>query len=559
MMVGVTDLGIAGIGDATLIASGGSALVYMAETDDGRPVAVKVLRGMHGSEVTRRFRRERAASALLQEHPAIIEVYEDGLTTAGEPYLVMPLHGGSLQDELEEKGRCAVREAVDDVVAAARAVDYAHQRGVLHRDIKPGNLLRTLDGSIVVTDFGIARVRDAGITSATVGATTPLYAAPELLAENEASVQSEVYALGATTYALLAGRAAFADSENIWSTMTRIREEAPAEIDDVPAPIMRVVMQAMSKHPTERPAGAGLYASYLQAAVDADVDWEPPRPLPSTDPLPAPAPPLVPVVRSQAPLARSEYETVPLVAGPPTLAFDIPLDPPDEPPETLPDEPDEDRPSSPLLTTVASIAAIALIGALAWWGINSLLGDDTSSDTAREAPVDSSLPPPDNDLPDETPPPTVPPEPEPDPTPTTRLVSFTGDHFTAFLPAGWAVVSQDVDVGYGFRSRFIADDMYLNVDTTPDFAEAGATDIATSARDIAASISSASPVQTEEVDGLTLHSFTFVNNQGIESIDIFFEVDGDGYAIVAGSITDPATAFSIARQVALSVRGTPPV
>ena len=87
---------------------------------------------------------------------------------------------------------------------------------MLHRDLKPGNLLRGDDGSIVVTDFGIARVVDAGITSATIGATTPLYAAPELLEENEASEQSDVYALGAMLYALLAGAPAFSDSANIW-------------------------------------------------------------------------------------------------------------------------------------------------------------------------------------------------------------------------------------------------------------------------------------------------------------------------------------------------------
>ena len=80
-----------------------------------------------------------------------------------------------------------------------------------------------------------------------------------------------------------------------------------------------------------------------------------------------------------------------------------------------------------------------------------------------------------------------------------------------------------------------------------------------SARDVADGIASASAVRSEEVDGLMLHSFTFRNNQGVDSIDIFFEVDGDGYAIVAGSNSDPIGAFAVARQVALTVRGTPPL
>lgn len=539
-MVVMADLGIAGIGDATLIASGGSALVYGALTDEGEAVAVKVLRGMRGSEVARRFKREHTAAERLQEHPNIIDIYGGGVTGSGEPYLVLPLFaGGSLQDELDESGPFPLGRAVSDVMTAGHAIEFAHTRGVLHRDIKPGNLLRTTEGSVVVTDFGIARVKDAGITSATIGATTPLYAAPELLAENEASVQSEVYALGALLYALLAGKPAFSDSPNIWATMNRIRVETAPWIEGVPAPIMRVIDQAMAKDPRARPASSGLFGAYLTEALDADVDWTPPKTAPTTEPLPAPGPAFIPVVPSSAspPLPRSGQ-------APPIPGFDRPLEPVGH----------EPRQPSGALRAGAALAAVVLVAALGWWGVDRILGERTANtDTAGRGPIDSSLPQrePSSTQPEVTP--------EPTPTPTTRLVSFTGDHFTAYLPEGWSVLSRDVDVGYGYRSRFVADDMYLTVDTTPDYLESGGEEIEMSARDVADGIASASAVRSEEVDGLMLHSFTFRNNQGVDSIDIFFEVDGDGYAIVAGSNSDPIGAFAVARQVALTVRGTPPL
>ncbi|MDC1390008.1 serine/threonine protein kinase, partial [Acidimicrobiales bacterium] len=273
----MTDLGIPGVGDAAVIASGGSALVYEALSGTGERLAVKVLRGIHGSEVTRRFDREITAGERLEGHPHIMRILHSGFTSADEPYLVMPLYpAGSLNDELEHTGAFPLHRATGDVAMVADALEFAHQRGVLHRDIKPGNIMRANDGSIVVTDFGIARVVDAGITSATIGASTPLYAAPEVLAENEASVRSEIYGLGALLYALLAGRASFSGSDNIWATMNRIRTETPPPILGVPAPVMRVIEQAMAKRPADRPASAQQFRENLRIALTADHSWCPP-------------------------------------------------------------------------------------------------------------------------------------------------------------------------------------------------------------------------------------------------------------------------------------------
>ena len=559
-MWAMTDLGIPGVGDAAVIASGGSALVYEALSGTGERLAVKVLRGIHGSEVTRRFDREITAGERLEGHPHIMRILHSGFTSADEPYLVMPLYpAGSLNDELEHTGAFPLHRATGDVAMVADALEFAHQRGVLHRDIKPGNIMRANNGSIVVTDFGIARVVDAGITSATIGASTPLYAAPEVLAENEASVRSEIYGLGALLYALLAGRASFSGSDNIWATMNRIRTETPPPILGVPAPVMRVIEQAMAKRPADRPASAQQFRENLRIALTADHSWCPPLPI------------TVELTHNDVVLGPSMRDkTSPSVVTP---TFDAPrLASPTRLPPVAPPPPARHRPApavgtaptrdSSLGKILSAAAVLVLVAALGWWGTSQLLNRNQISDAVVAPPVDNSLPSPgsetnDSDTNDsDTNDVNIDDLPSSPQIPNT-FVSFAGDHFSALFPEGWALAARDIDEGYGFRSRFVNNDMYLNVDTTPKEQREPGGDISESARGIAAGIASASLVRTEEVDGLVMHSFTFRNQQGVGSIDIFFEVDGDGYAVVAGSATDPDTAFATARLVALSIRSNP--
>lgn len=527
MMCAMTDLGIPGVGDGTLIASGGSALVYEALSGTGERLAVKVLRGIRGAEVQRRFERELTAAERLAGHPNIIRIHHTGVTASGEPYLVMPLIvGGSLDDELERNGAFPLHQATGDAAMAAEVLDFAHARGVLHRDIKPANLLRADNGSVIVTDFGIARVIDAGITSATIAASTPLYAAPEILAENQASVRSEVYGLGALLYALLAGQPAFSGSENIWATMHRIRTETPANITGVPAPVMRVLHQALAKDPADRPTSALLFRENLRTALTAPETWTPPAP--------------------------TTELTQDLVEPPPVPAFGRAV-------PAVGSAPTRDSVTAKILVAAT---ALLLVAGLAWWGTSQLLERNTVSAAPIQPPVDNSLPSPDtgdsidgadSEPTDEV---TIEDLPTPPQIPTT-FVSFTGDHFSALLPEGWALAARDIEESYGFRSKFVTDNMYLNIDTTPKEQREPGGDIAQGARDIASGIGTASEVRTEDVDGLTMHSFTFRNDQGVDSIDIFFEVDGDGYAVVAGSASDPDTAFATARLVALSIRSNP--
>ncbi len=556
----MTDLGIDGLADATLIASGGSALVYAATAADGRRVAVKVLRGVRGNEVARRFAREQKAAELLQGHPAVIEILGTGLTNAGEPYLVMPLlEKGSLQDELERTGPFSVNQAVADVRTAAGAIWFAHSHGVLHRDVKPANLLRTNTGSVIVTDFGIARVVDSGISSATVGASTPLFAAPELLSDNEVSVASEVYSLGACLYALLAGRPAFGDTSNIWASINRIRVDVPEPIPGVPAPVMAVIHQSMAKDPSDRPADAGLFSSYLGAALTAEPDWRPPRPAPNTNhlagtPTSAAGPTSSPAMNATPQHSSGLPASDAAIASPPRF---------DRPTHAI-DSPAPNRRNRLLMNVIATVVALAAIAGLGWFALDSLSGDDPTDLAIENGLGDPTLPAPTttgdaNQLENDTTDPGSDPTPETtaDPSSTSNSrVTFDGVWFTARLPTGWSVLSADEDVGYGFRSRFVADDMYLTIDTTPSERREPGGDIAESARSIASGIRSASAVTTETIDGLTMHLFTFTNRNGVPSIDIFFERNGDGYAVLAGSSTDPEAIYAIARQVALSVRST---
>ena len=564
----MTDLGIPGVGDATMIASGGSALVYEAVSGTGERLAVKVLRGVRGAEVGRRFDREQTATERLQGHPNIIRIHHSGLTAAGEPYLVMPLiPGGSLNDELESGGPFSLNQATADIALAADALEYAHQRGVLHRDIKPGNLLRSEDGSLIVSDFGIARVVDAGITSATVGASTPLYAAPEILSENKASVRSEVYSLGASLYALLAGRPAFAEGANIWATINRIRTEQPPIIDGVPNPVMRVILQAMAKDAVDRPPSAAHFRENLRMALTSPDDWVPPAQTIEIDRDATPAPASSTSSAATTAPVTPRPRTSSSAPAPPAPAFDRPT-------KAMGEAPTRDRFWSKALTVVAALALLIGVGLVI--ASRVLPADDLTDQTVQAPPVDNSLPAVDtstdvdtDDSSEDTPPtndaePTESEDagvaiedlPDSELVPNT-FVRFSGDHFTALLPEGWSLSGRDIQETYGFRSTFVANDAYLNIDTTPKEQREAGLDIGQSAQDIAAGIGSASDVRTEEIEGLTMHSFTFRNSQGVDSIDIFFEVDGDGYAVVAGSSADPDTAFATARLVALSVRSNP--
>jgi serine/threonine protein kinase len=203
---------IPGYADLTEIGRGGFSVVYSAlETAFEREVAVKVIQAADWQgDVQARFERECRAVGALSWHPHIVTVYNAGSTPAGIPYLVMSLAvNGSTAERLRTNGAMPWTEAVRIAVAVAGAVESAHRAGRIHRDIKPENILLGHADAPMLADFGISAIvattgtRTTGITASIA------HAPPEILDGERATPRSDVYSLGSTLHALLAGRAAF--------------------------------------------------------------------------------------------------------------------------------------------------------------------------------------------------------------------------------------------------------------------------------------------------------------------------------------------------------------
>ena len=197
------------------IAAGGMGEVWRGSDQIlGRPVAVKMLAAAHASDeqFRARFRAEARYAAALS-HPGIARVFDYGETSPlGGPYLVMELvNGEPLSTILEREGRLPADVTMDIVAQAARALDVAHQAGIVHRDIKPGNLLITADGTTKITDFGIAKARasrDANLTATGIVMGTALYVSPEQATGATVTGASDIYSLGVVAFECLAGAAA---------------------------------------------------------------------------------------------------------------------------------------------------------------------------------------------------------------------------------------------------------------------------------------------------------------------------------------------------------------
>jgi hypothetical protein len=256
------------------LAAGGMGAVWAAEDLVlGREVAVKVLGDALATDrlAALRLRREaRAAGRLV--HPGIARVLDLG-EDGGRPYLVMELlHGESLAARLARAGPLAPAEAVRVVAAAADALDAAHRAGIVHRDVKPGNVFVAGGGDVKLLDFGIASA--AGDTAVTGGDLlgTAAYLAPERVLGHDATPAADVYALGVLLYELLAGRPPFAGD-----TGTAL---AVAHVHAHPAPLRAVAPQAppalaaacehaLAKDPADRPPSTAALAALLRSTVPA--------------------------------------------------------------------------------------------------------------------------------------------------------------------------------------------------------------------------------------------------------------------------------------------------
>jgi eukaryotic-like serine/threonine-protein kinase len=248
------------------LASGGMGQVWRASDEIlGRPVAVKLLRSEYAEdpEFVDRFRAEARRTAALS-HPGIASVFDYGETSDPDAqgttaYLVMELvEGEPLSVLLAREGRLSPAHTLDLLAQSALALDSAHQAGVVHRDVKPSNLLLRRDGVAKVTDFGIAHAADeAPRTEAGLVVGTAAYLSPEQVACRPATPASDVYALGVVAYECLAGRRPFTGEHPIALALAHRRSAPPPLPDDVPDAVRQLVAWTMSKAPKARPPSAG--------------------------------------------------------------------------------------------------------------------------------------------------------------------------------------------------------------------------------------------------------------------------------------------------------------
>ncbi|MDQ1562135.1 MAG: eukaryotic-like serine/threonine-protein kinase, partial [Actinomycetota bacterium] len=256
------------------VAIGGMGEVWQA-TDlvIGRVVAIKILKDEYLGDpgFLERFRAE-ARHAALVNHEGIANVFDYG-EEDGSAFLVMELVPGEALSTILERERVLSTDRTLDIVAqTANALHAAHSAGLVHRDIKPGNLLITPDGRVKITDFGIARIADQVPLTATgqvMG--TVQYLSPEQASGHPASPTTDIYSLGIVAYEALAGRRPFTGESQVAIAMAQINETPPELPATVAEPVRNLVYASIAKSPADRPASAAHLARASQALRRGDV------------------------------------------------------------------------------------------------------------------------------------------------------------------------------------------------------------------------------------------------------------------------------------------------
>ena len=252
------------------IATGGMGEVWQAQDEVIlRQVAIKILKQqyMGDPDFVERFRTEAKHAAMIN-HDGIANVYDYG-EDDGSAYLVMELvPGESLSSILEREKTLPEQQVISIIAQTALALDAAHREGLVHRDIKPGNLLIAPNGQVKITDFGIARVANqVSLTQTGQVMGTVQYLAPEQATGKPASAMGDIYSLGIVAYEALAGKRPFKGETQMAIAMAQINETPPPLPEHIDAKLQKLIMDCMAKKPDERPSSALALAARAEALL----------------------------------------------------------------------------------------------------------------------------------------------------------------------------------------------------------------------------------------------------------------------------------------------------
>ena len=246
--------------------------VYRATGPDGEEVALKLVKPeLAGDRVfRRRFDREvRVAQQVT--HPRVVSVLASG-EQDGIPYLAQTfIRGGSLADRLEREGRLELEAAVKVCLRVGRGLDALHESGIVHRDVKPANILLDEDGVAYITDFGLVKDHEASLLTKPGQALGSIdYMAPEQIRAEAVSAATDVYALGCVMCECMSGAPPFADRQGMKVLWAHLQDEPPdpcADRPEVPKELGAAIRRALEKDAARRPATATAYARTVQAAA----------------------------------------------------------------------------------------------------------------------------------------------------------------------------------------------------------------------------------------------------------------------------------------------------
>ncbi|MGW2252131.1 protein kinase domain-containing protein [Kitasatospora sp. NPDC001660] len=315
-----------------ILGVGGMATVWRGvDRVLGRQVAVKVLNGGLADDprFAERFSREAQHAAMLV-HPRIVMVFDSGMDQ-GSPYIVMELvHGRSLAEVLAQQPQLPVERAVGIAAAVCEALAVAHAAGLVHRDIKPGNIMITDDGGVKVVDFGIARAGSSNnLTQTAMVLGTAAYLSPEQATASELDGRTDLYAVGCVLSEMLTGETPFTAETPVAIAFKHVSEQPPAPSarrPGLPPALDAAVLRLLAKNPAERPADASAARVELLATVPGLVVGDPTAELLATA-APTQALPPVPsnqqhttVLPPQAPAATSLMAPVPVAPPAPAPA-----------------------------------------------------------------------------------------------------------------------------------------------------------------------------------------------------------------------------------------------